>query len=151
VGAGPRAGGQLDGQLDGQSGAGTAILAQERLGGLLAASPRLHAGPDVVSALRSGRVDPRVLVVLAGLTVEHTVEVAALPVVGDEDPRTALRHQFVVSRLDGRPTDSAEVVAALTALLQGQSEPFSPVAVTSGPSGVTVGWLPSGPVPDDGP
>jgi putative peptide zinc metalloprotease protein len=127
---------------DGRSAAGTAILARQRLGSLLAASPRLHAGPDVVTALRNGSVDARVLVVLAGLTVQHTVEVAALPVVSGEDPQSVPRHEVVVARLDGSSADRPEVVAALTELLQGQSVPFAPAAVTPGPSGVTVGWPP---------
>jgi hypothetical protein len=107
-------------------------VAERRLGSLVAASPRLLAPPDVVAALRDGSVDARVLVVLAGLTVDHTAEVGAMPVGSGEDPRAVLRHEIVVTRLDGRSADRADVVATLTRWLQGQPAPFAPSVVTSG-------------------
>ncbi|WP_142025786.1 hypothetical protein [Blastococcus colisei] len=134
----------------GRHAAGPAVVAQQRLGRLLASSPRLLAEPDVLTALRNGSVDARVLVVLAGLTVEHTVEVAAVPTGSGEDPGAGPRHEIVVTRLDGRSADRPEVVAVLTEWLQAQPTPFAPSVVTAGPSGVSVGWSPPAPVPATG-
>jgi hypothetical protein len=76
------------------------------------------------------------LVVLAGLTVEHTVRVDAL---------TA--DQIVVARLDGWSTARPEVAATLAQWLQAQPAPFTPSAITSGDLGVTVSWSLPAPIP----
>jgi hypothetical protein len=65
-----------------------------------------------------------------------------MPVASGVDPRAVLRHEIVVTRLDGRSADRPEVVATLTRWLQGQPAPFAPPVVTSGASGVSVGWPP---------
>jgi hypothetical protein len=89
----------------------------------------LLATPDVLTALRTGSVDARVLVVLAGLTVEHTVRVDALT-----------PDQIVVARLDDWSTAPPEVAATLAQWLHAQPAPFIPSAITSAGVGVTVSW-----------
>ncbi|MFD2092378.1 hypothetical protein [Blastococcus deserti] len=129
----------------------TAPVAEQRLGALVAASPGLLAPPDVLDLLRDGSVDARVLVVLAGLTVDHTPEVGAVPVGTGEDPRAVRRHEILVTRLDGRSAVRPEVVATLTRWLEAQPAPFAPSAVTPGESGVSITWSPPAPAPVTGP
>jgi putative peptide zinc metalloprotease protein len=120
--------------------------ARQTLGSVLAANARLTAPPDVLTALRDGGVDPRILVVLAGLTADHTVTVGAMPAVGGEDEIGVLRHQVLVTALDGRPTNRPADAEVLSGWLQGQPAQFLPAAVTRDRAGITAVWaLPAPP------
>jgi putative peptide zinc metalloprotease protein len=108
------------------------LVTRQRFGSLLAASPGLLAPPDVLTALRDGSVDGRVLVVLAELTAEHTVHLGPLPEVGGEDPAVP-RHRILITGCDCSMT-------TLTEWLRAQPPPFAPAVIEPGDGGLTTAW-----------
>jgi hypothetical protein len=110
---------------------GTAPPAPTRLadaGARLAGNPNLAAPTEVRDSLRDGAVDPRALVVLAGLAGRGPVTVVDLPVVPGEDP-ALLRHRVVLA---GPDPPAREWLAA-------QRPPFAPV-LTGSPDALTLTW-----------
>ncbi len=97
-------------------------------GAQLAGNPNLAAPTAVRDSLRDGAVDPRALVVLAGLAGRGPVTVTDLPVVPGEDPALP-RHRVVLAGLD---PSAREWLAA-------QQAPFAPVP-TGSPDAVTLTW-----------
>jgi hypothetical protein len=139
-GTGRAGGDRTDGGVQGRP-----PTAEQRLGAVVAASPGLLATTDVRAVLRDGGVDARLLVVLAGLTAEHTVAVGAITGGAAADP-PVFGSEMVVTALDGRSTTQPEVADALTRWLQGRPQPFVPSVVIPAADGVTVGW-PGAPPP----
>lgn len=91
------------------------VAARASVGRLLAANQNLVAPAPVRDALASGSVDPRALLILAGLAGRGPVLVDDLPVVTGEPPRQA-RHQV---RLRGIDPDTRTWLA-------GQLPPYAP-------------------------
>jgi putative peptide zinc metalloprotease protein len=108
------------------------LVTRQRFGTLLAASPRLQAPPDVLTAFRNGSVDGRVLVVLAELTAEHRIQLGPLPEVGGEDPAVP-RHRILINGCDCSLT-------TLTDWLRAQPLPFAPAAIEPVDGGLTTAW-----------
>jgi putative peptide zinc metalloprotease protein len=108
------------------------LATRQRFGTLLAASPRLQAPPDVLTALRDGSVDGRALVVLAGLTADHRIHLGPLPAVSGEVPDVP-RHRILISGCDCS-------LSTLTDWLRAQPPPFAPAAIEPGDDGLTTAW-----------
>jgi len=110
------------------------------MGSLLAASPRFDAPPEVLTAMREGSVEVRVLTVIGMLATDHAVVVADLPVAAGEAPSTP-RHSVVLSTVDHRPAASPEAAETVGGVLdEAPSGPFAPSQVTPGPSGLAIEW-----------
>ncbi|WP_052020888.1 hypothetical protein [Actinokineospora spheciospongiae] len=112
--------------------------ARRHAGAALADSPRLTARPDVTALLRTGRVDPRVLTVLAGLTSSRPVRVTALPAVPGEDAAGQPRRQLLV-------TTAGEQADQVARYFAGQRGAYRPLSVTSTAEGVLVRYPPGAP------
>lgn len=94
----------------------------------LARNPNLVAPPGVLAAVRTGSVDTRLLVVLAGLASRGRVVVRDLPAVAGEDPSVP-RHRM----------ELAGVTAPTTGWLRAQQPPFAPV-LTGAPDTPSLSW-----------
>ncbi|MFD2092376.1 hypothetical protein [Blastococcus deserti] len=118
--------------------------ARRSFGSLLTERPGFTASPAALAALRDGSVDMRVLVVLDALTQEYAVTVSDVPVAaGDDGSRP--RHQVLITSLAYRPISDPEAATFLTQWLAAWAPPFTPSAVTPGPDGLLVGWVPKSP------
>lgn len=99
-----------------------------RFGEALSTNPQLDLTPDGRQLLRDGAVDPRLLVLLAGLAGSYPIEVAELPpgpgATGDEPRRSA-----VITAVDGAPTRDPVVADVLRRWLGAQGPPYAPEVV----------------------
>lgn len=93
----------------------------------LVANPALSVRPMARAALLSGRVDPRVLTVLAMTAARHRVTVADLPQPQAETAASAPRRAILLSSVDGQTVGSTPSRANLLAReLQGLNPPYRP-------------------------
>lgn len=111
---------------------------RSRLGDALAANRALDLAPGAADLLRTGRVDSRVVLVLAAMAGSRTLTVADFPAVPLDAP-DALRRQVLISGVDGRPV-LPEAGGLLAQWLSGQQPPFVPSTVRPTDGGLLVGY-----------
>ncbi|WP_222193957.1 hypothetical protein [Modestobacter italicus] len=120
------------------------LAARRDLAAALLANPTIEVPADDAALLAAGRVDPRLLSLLAGLGARYGVGVGSLlPVPGE--PAEAPVRQAVISSLGGTSLagDDAAARAAedrLRALLDAQRPPYAPSRVTEVEGGLLVGY-----------
>lgn len=110
-------------------------------GGKLLANPRVTAGPLPARDLRSGRVHPKVLGLVAWIARSHTVHISSLKsghskYVADTDSISLhfLWRGVDISHLDGRPVSASNTAAAATVdrlAAMGPASPLKPDEVGS--------------------
>ena len=110
-----------------------------RIGTALAGNRGLQLGPDAAELLTSGRVDPRLMIVLSVLATSHTLTVSDFPPAPYE-PADSLRRQVLLGSVDGLSTDDAAGPAFLREWLAGQHAPFNPAVVRVDDGGLLVGY-----------
>ncbi|MDT7574133.1 MAG: hypothetical protein QOH17_466, partial [Pseudonocardiales bacterium] len=98
-----------------------------RLGAQLTTNSALQLQPVAVDTLRSGDVDPRLMLTLAALTSAHSVGVTSFPAVRLDAPG-ALRRMVVLSSFDGAAPSSSQL---LRTWLAAQQAPFAPASVVA--------------------
>lgn len=101
----------------------------------LATNSRLQASEPVRAALRAGRVDLRVMTVLAALCAEHEITVAATGNSPAERGTGLPDRTVVITAVDGGRSSRP-----LLDWLQAQRAPFAPASTRSTPDGVAVSW-----------
>jgi hypothetical protein len=106
----------------------------------LATNSRLVASAPVRAALRAGRVDLRVMAVLAALCAEHEITLAATGNSPHERGTGLPDRTVVVAAVDGRRSTQP-----LLDWLAAQRPPFAPASTHSTPEGVAISWR----LPDD--
>ncbi len=114
-----------------------------RIGSALAANPGLALDPAAAELLRQGAVDPRIMIVLAALTGEHTLTVADFPPT-PLTPAGAVRRQVLVTAVDGAPV-GADAPSTLRDWLREQRPPYAPTVVRDNRSGLLVGYRDAAP------
>lgn len=97
-----------------------------RFGSALSDNPRLEFAPEVRDLLRGGAVDPRLMVLLAGLAGSLTIGVGELPAAPGGVPEEGPHRAAVITTVDGAPTTDAAAGAVLQDLVAGQNPPFRP-------------------------
>ncbi|WP_369139824.1 hypothetical protein [Modestobacter versicolor] len=115
--------------------------ARRELAGALQAAPTIDLPAADADVLAAGRVDPRLLVLLAGVTARMGAGLRGLPAVAGE-PAGALVRQAVVTPA-GRAADAAGDAAAteeLRSFLTAQQGPYRPDRVTEVEGGLLVGY-----------
>ena len=110
-----------------------------RIGTALAGNRGLQLGPDAAELLTSGRVDPRLMIVLSVLATSHTLTVSDFPTAPYE-PADSLRRHVLLASVDGLPTDNTPGPAFLREWLAGQHAPFIPAVVRVDDGGLLVGY-----------
>lgn len=107
----------------------------------LVLNPSLDLTASARDDLLSGRVDPRLLTVLALSAASHQLAITALPAEPAERAAGAARRVLSISSVDGQPvSDTAPAVHALLAELRAQTTAFLPLAqvTRSSPGGDAV-------------
>ena len=114
--------------------------ARRRLATALLANPTNEVGEADAELLAEGRVDPRLLSLLAGIGAQYGVGVGALPAVPGEPADAAVR-QAVVTTVGGTSL-AADPAAAdrLRGWLGAQKEPYVPDRVSAVPGGLLIGY-----------
>ena len=114
--------------------------ARRRLGAALLANPTNSFPPAAADVLTEGRVDPRLLSLLAGIGAQYGVGVESLPAVPGE-PADAPVRQAVIATVGGTSlaTDPA-AVDRLRGWLGAQKEPYVPDRTTVVPAGLQIGY-----------
>ncbi len=107
-----------------------------RLGSALADNPSLQLSPAAAAALRAGEVDPRLILVLTGMSTAHRVAVDDFPTVELDSPALP-RRQALLTLLDGNAPASSEL---LRNWLTAQQPPFVPSAIRPVGSALLVGY-----------
>ncbi|MBM7772827.1 hypothetical protein JOD54_003031 [Actinokineospora baliensis] len=115
----------------------------------LAANTRITAPEPVRAAFRSGRLDFRIMAVLAEISAQHTITVAEVsnpePEAGSELPLRTV----VLSAVDGRPVSDPAVAEELRTWLSAQLPPYAPDDARLTDRGFALSWRLSGnPVPN---
>ena len=117
-------------RLAGGVGLGEALRADQadraRFGSALASNPSVSWAPEAAASLRAGRVDPRLMTVLAGLAATHRLTVGDLPAV-DVEPSDAPRRTAVITSYDGVATSDPGTTLALEHWLERQPAPYDPL------------------------
>ena len=108
-----------------------------RIGSALAGNRGLQLGPAAAELLTTGRVDPRLMIVLSVLASSHTMTVSDFPTAPYE-PDDALRRQVLLVSVDGLPAGTGPTF--LRAWLDGQHSPFVPAVVRVQDGGLLVGY-----------
>jgi hypothetical protein len=108
-----------------------------RIGSALAGNRGLQLGPAAAELLTTGRVDPRLMIVLSVLASSHTMKVSDFPTAPYE-PDDALRRQVLLVSVDGLPAGTGSTF--LRAWLDGQHSPFVPAVVRVQDGGLLVGY-----------
>ena len=91
----------------------------------LVANPALDVTPLARDQLLSGRVDPRLLTVLAGLGSRYDLAVESLPQPAAEEAAEAPRRTVRITTVDGEPVSrDAEGVAAVTSSVASQNAAY---------------------------
>jgi hypothetical protein len=113
---------------------------RRRLGTALLANPTNSFPPAAADLLTAGRVDPRLLTLLAGIGAQYGAGVESLPAVPGEPADTPVR-QAVVSTVGGTAlaTDPA-ATDRLRGWLGAQKEPYVPDHTTVVPGGLLIGY-----------
>jgi putative peptide zinc metalloprotease protein len=125
-----------------QQTAAAALAARQAFGSSLAGNPRVQGADEVVTALRDGSVDDRVLAALAALTADHDLGLAAGPGWTVPDAAEAPRRDIGISSFDDRPTWSPDVAAELRDLLAALPLEFAPSGIAEDADGLMVTWGP---------
>ena len=107
-----------------------------RLGTALADNPALQLSPAAATALRTGQVDPRLMLVLAAMTTAHRVGVGDFPAV-ELDSSAVPRRQALLTTIDGGPPASSEL---LRTWLNAQQPPFRPSSIRPDGPALLVGY-----------
>ncbi len=110
-----------------------------RFGAALAANDAMRWTPEAVAALRAGRVDPRLMTVLAGLTAAHRITVSQLPTAAGEPP-DAPRRTAVITEFDGASTADPANAPALRQWLERQLPPYDPLVTAQAGQPLRVGF-----------
>ena len=113
---------------------------RRRLGAALLANPTNSFPPADAALLTEGRVDPRLLTLLASIGAQYGVGVEALPAVPGE-PSDASVRQAVVSTVGGTSlaTDPG-ATARLRGWLDVQQDPYVPARVSEVPGGLLIAY-----------
>jgi putative peptide zinc metalloprotease protein len=119
-----------------------ALAARQAFGSSLAGNPRVQGAEEVVTALRDGSVDDRVLAALAALTADHDLGLAASPGWTVPDAAVAPRRDIRISSFDDRPTGSPDVAAELRDLLAALPLELAPSGIAEDADGLVVTWGP---------
>lgn len=109
-----------------------------RAGAALADNPRVVASPDCLAAFRSGRVDERLLSVLATFSASHELHLGACPAVEGEDEVAAPLRIVEIDRVDDGPVSVAgSGLSPIEAFVDAQRRVYRPMSVerTATPSG----------------
>lgn len=114
------------------------LRARAAVGQALARVPRIAVDPGVRVFLDTGRVDPRVLAVLASLAQRGAVRVLELPAIPGEDAAGQPRREMLLALAPDGTADLTEFFAA-------QSGPYRPLAIIPTPAGVLVRYAPVAP------
>jgi hypothetical protein len=104
-------------------------------GTALSENPRLGRPAAAALALRAGRVDARLMAVLALITARQTLSVSGFPAVAGEDEAGRPRRTAALTAVDDVPVTAAAAqgaVSALRSLLAQQSPEFRAQLVPSG-------------------
>ena len=96
-----------------------------RIGTALAGNRGLQLGPDAAELLTSGRVDPRLMIVLSVLATSHTLAVSDFPTAPYE-PADSLRRQVLLGSVDGLPTDDTDRPRVPARVARGATRPVRP-------------------------
>ncbi|MEU2351222.1 hypothetical protein [Modestobacter sp. NPDC049651] len=116
------------------------VTRRRDLADALLANPRTTADPAVAELLREGRVDARLVWLLAGVTARAGVGVADLPVVPGEDDGV-LRRVAVLDAFDGAAlTGDPAAREQLRAWLAAQRAPLAPDSVEPVDGGLRVAY-----------
>ena len=124
--------------------------ARRAFGAALAGNSRLGAPPEVLTALREGAVDSRVLAALASLTADHSVVVGAVPGTPHEDAAGVPRHQLVLLQVDRRAVTQPAVAARLDLWLAAVPVDHAPAHSSTVGDGRLISWNPPPAVPVPG-
>lgn len=121
-------------------GAGPAVIAERteraRLGDALAGNPALTLDPAAATTLRTGDVDPRVILVLATVAADHRITIAAFPADPADAPGTP-RRAALLTTVDGGP---AATTPLLPTWLAAQQRPFAPMTIGPAGTGLLLRW-----------
>ena len=113
--------------------------ARRELAAALLANPTTEVPAADAERLAAGRVDPRLLTLLAGLAARSGIGLASLPAVPGEPADAAVR-QAVISSLGGAPVADPATAELLRGWLAAQQSPFAPDRVTAVDGGLLVGY-----------
>jgi len=113
---------------------------RRQLGAALLANPTNDVPAVDAGLLTEGRVDPRLLTLLAGIGAQYGVGIGALPAVAGEPADDPVR-QAVVAAVGGTPlaTDPA-ATERLRGWLGAQREPYVPDRISEVPGGLLIGY-----------
>ena len=114
---------QLCGAADPVASDETEQAGRIRIGTALAGNHGLQLGPSAADLLTTGRVDPRLMIVLSVLAGSHTLVISDFPTAPYE-PDDVLRRQVLLTSVDGLP--AAAGPRFLRDWLNGQHAPFVP-------------------------
>lgn len=108
-----------------RAGTDPAVLEQQRAaaaaaGQQLVANPAITTSTAARDALLSGRVDPRLLTVLASLGAQHTLTLEALPQPAPEEAAGAARRTVTITEVDGDAAVPDSAAAADVARLSAE-------------------------------
>ena len=128
---------QLCGAADPVTSDETEQAGRVRVGTALAGNHGLQRGPSATDLLTTGRVDPRLMIVLSVLASSHTLVISDFPTAPYE-PGDVLRRQVLLTSVDGLPAASGPTF--LRDWLDGQHAPFVPAVVRVEDGGLMVGY-----------
>ncbi|QXG76999.1 hypothetical protein KUM42_05575 [Modestobacter sp. L9-4] len=113
---------------------------RQQLGAALLANPTNRFPAAGAELLTQGRVDPRLLTLLAGVGAQYGVGVDSLPAVAGEPADTPVR-QAVVATVDDKAlaTDPA-AAERFRGWLGAQKEPYVPDRISEVPGGLLIGY-----------
>jgi hypothetical protein len=109
-----------------------------RFGALLVSNPALQLAPPAVEALEAGIVDPRVVLMLAGLAGPRQLEIADFPLAPLEPPYAVRRH-VLLTTVNGLPA-AGDPLPLVRTWLSGQQPPFVPTTIEPDGSALLVGY-----------
>ncbi|MFQ1001464.1 hypothetical protein [Modestobacter sp. SSW1-42] len=116
------------------------LAARQQLGAALLANPTNRFPAADADLLTQGRVDPRLLTLLAGIGAQFGVGVGSLPAVPGE-PGDAPVRQAVLTTVGGTQlADDPAATERLRGWLGAQHEPYVPDRVTAVPGGLLIGY-----------
>ncbi len=104
-------------------------------------NPRLRLAVPARDALLSGKVDPRLLTMLALATSSHRLDIADLPQAPEEQTAGAARRVVQITAVDGRAVGAADAATRdLVSELAAQPAPYPPLTeiTPTGPAGADV-------------
>ena len=114
------------------------VTARRTVGRALTEVPRVTEDPGVKALMIGGRVDPRVLAMIATLAERGPVHVLGLAAVPGEDPAGQPRRQLLLAAPPGG-------AGGLAAFFAAQANPYRPDSATPAPGGLRVVYPPLSP------